>query len=250
MMWGVMSILTGQELASFLPLSSHVFVGTAHDFTGALISRFFLGFVEASFFPGALFLLSKWYKRSELGLRTAILSSGLLISNAFGSLMASGILSGMQGKLGFAAWRSVVLLRRPNFLTVIHPRWLFFIEGALTILVAAVAVFVLPDFPQKSHWLLSSEELRLVEVRMQEDAGLGGSDEIECKDSHSGLLEALSDWRVYWLAVADASLVISLSFNAFFPTLTETLGYSPTVTLLLCAPPWVFATVVALAVSR
>ena len=253
MIWGLMSILTGQELASFLLLSSYVFVGTARDFTGALISRFFLGFVEASFFPGALFLLSKWYKRSELGLRTAVLSSGLLISNAFGSLMASGILSGMQGKLGFAAWRSVVLLRRPNFLTVIHARWLFFIEGALTILVAVVAVFVLPDFPHKSHWLLSSEELRLVEVRMQEDAGLGGSDEIDCKDSHvpaSGLLEALSDWRVYWLALANASLIISLSFNAFFPTLTETLGYSPTVTLLLCAPPWIFATVVALAVSR
>ena len=74
---------------------------------GLMAARFFLGFVEAAFFPGALFLLSKWYKRSELGLRTCILSCGSLISNAFGSLIASGILDGMEGKLGHAAWRCV-----------------------------------------------------------------------------------------------------------------------------------------------
>ena len=142
-------------------------------------------------------------------------------------------------------------MQESGSLTRVHLRWLFFIEGALTILVAVIAVFVLPDFPQKSHWFLSEEEMRLAELRMQEDVGIGDSDETECEGSRvPGLLEALGDWRVYWLALALASLVVSLSFNAFFPTLTETLGYSPTVTLLLCVPPWVFATVVALAVSR
>jgi hypothetical protein len=89
----------------------YVLAGATHNFAGALLTRFFLGFVEAAFFPGALFLLSKWYKRSELGLRTALLSCGILISNAFGSLMASGILNGMQGKLGHAAWRSVTFVQ-------------------------------------------------------------------------------------------------------------------------------------------
>ncbi|KAF8272071.1 major facilitator superfamily domain-containing protein [Lactarius quietus] len=190
--------------------------GATHNFTGALITRFFLGFVEAAFFPGALFLLSKWYKRSELGLRTAMLSCGSLISNAFGSLMASSILSEMQGKLGHAAWR-----------------WLFYIEGTLTILVAILAIFILPDFPENSHGFLSPEEVRLAQLRMLEDVGVGDD---ETKSSRfPGLFEAL---------------VVSLSFNAFFPTLTETLGYSPTVTLLLCAPPWIFATMVAFAVTR
>jgi MFS family permease len=77
--------------------------GVCHNFTGALLTRFFLGFIEAAFFPGALFLLSKWYKRSELGQRTALLSCGSLISNAFGSLIASGILDGMEGVLGHPA---------------------------------------------------------------------------------------------------------------------------------------------------
>lgn len=75
--WGTISILTG----------------ITHNFVGALLTRFFLGFVEAAFFPGALFLLSKWYTKKELGLRTAILYCGSLISNAFGPLMAAGILA-------------------------------------------------------------------------------------------------------------------------------------------------------------
>ena len=87
-------------LSSFSPVTLFMF-----SFTGALLTRFFLGFIEAAFFPGALFLLSKWYKRDELGLRTALLYCGSLISNAFGSLIASGILDSMDGKLGRAAWR-------------------------------------------------------------------------------------------------------------------------------------------------
>ena len=50
----------------------------------------------------------------------------------------------------------------------------FFVEGAPTILVAVIAVLVLPDFPQKSHWFLS-EEIWLAELRMREDAGMSGS---------------------------------------------------------------------------
>lgn len=203
------------------------------SFVGALLTRFFLGFVEAAFFPGALFLLSKWYKRSELGMRTAILSCGSLISNAFGSLIASGILDGMEGKLGHSAWR-----------------WLFFIEGALTMFFAVLAIFILPDFPSTSHTWLSAEEVRLAERRMEEDVGVGDEEQTEAAGQMHGLVLAFTDWKVWWLALALTSLVVSLSFNAFFPTLSATMGYNPTITLLLCAPPWVFATIVAFCVCR
>jgi len=212
--WGTISCLTG----------------ITNNFTGALLTRFFLGFVEAAFFPGALFLLSKWYKRSELGLRTAILYCGNIISNAFGALMASGILNNMQGKLGHAAWR-----------------WLFYIEGALTIAIAIIAIFVLPDFPSTTKWL-SEQERALAIRRMEEDAGVG--DEGETEGHGRGLWLAVSDWKVWWLSLALTSQVVALSFNAYFPTLSATLGYSRTVTLLLCAPPFVFAAIVAFVLSR
>jgi MFS family permease len=214
--WGVISVLTG----------------VTHNFVGALLTRFFIGFVEAAFYPGALFLLSKWYKRNELGLRTAILFCGNIISNAFGSLLASGILNGMQGKLGHAAWR-----------------WLFFIEGALTIAVAIIAIFILPDFPTTTRWL-SQEERALAIRRAEEDAGVGDEAEPESPGHASGLISAITDWRVWFYAVAQTTQTIALSFNAYFPTLTQTLGYNRTVTLLLCAPPFAFAAICAFVVTR
>ncbi|GLB33759.1 putative major facilitator superfamily protein [Lyophyllum shimeji] len=207
--WGMISVLTG----------------ITHNFVGALLTRFFLGFVEAAFFPGALFLLSKWYKREELGLRTAILYGGNIISNAFGALMASGILSGMQGKLGHAAWR-----------------WLFYIEGALTIGIAVLAIFILPDFPANSRWL-SPQERALAMRRMEEDVGVG--DEEQTENQGSGLWLALTDIKVWWLALAMTAQVVALSFNAYFPTLSATLGYNTTVTLLLVAPPFVFTVIIS-----
>ncbi|KAI0787159.1 MFS general substrate transporter [Irpex lacteus] len=217
MVWGMISCLTG----------------VTTNFVGALLTRFFLGFVEAAFFPGALFLLSKWYTRRELGMRTALLSCGSLISNAFGSLIASGILDGMEGKLGHSAWR-----------------WLFYIEGAMTIFVAFCAIFILPDFPSTSWRWLSPEEVLLAERRMAEDVGVGDEGETEGQGQLHSLISAVSDWKVWWLALAQTSMTIFLSFNAYFPTLSATLGYDRTVTLLLCAPPWVFATIVAFSVCR
>ncbi|THH31322.1 hypothetical protein EUX98_g2895 [Antrodiella citrinella] len=216
--WGTISCLTG----------------VTNNFVGALLTRFFLGFVEAAFFPGAYFLLSKWYKRSELGLRIAILYCGNIISNAFGSLMASGILSGMEGKLGHSAWR-----------------WLFYIEGALTIFVALSAIFILPDFPAttKGKWL-SDQERALAMKRMEEDAGVGDETETEVGGPTAGLMLALKDWKVWWMALAMTSQVVALSFNAYFPTLSATMGFGPTVSLLLCAPPFAFTAILAFFLSR
>ncbi|KAF8639444.1 hypothetical protein AX16_010299 [Volvariella volvacea WC 439] len=216
MIWGAISCLTG----------------ITHNFVGALLTRFFLGFVEAAFFPGALFLLSKWYKRNELGLRTAILYCGNIISNAFGALMASGILSGMDGILGHAAWR-----------------WLFFVEGAITIAVAVVAIFVLPDFPTTTRWL-TPEERALALRRMEEDVGVGDQDETEEGSMGHGFILAIKDWKVWWLAFTLTSFTTSLSFNAYFPTLSATMGFNRTVTLLLCAPPFLVTAILAFVVCR
>jgi MFS family permease len=93
------------------------------SYSQAFCSRFLVGFLEATFYPGAVYLISRWYffsfmrqtgllkgcryKREELGYRTAFFTAGIGISNAFGSLLASGILATMEGFLGYAAWRLV-----------------------------------------------------------------------------------------------------------------------------------------------
>ncbi|KAG6861000.1 hypothetical protein C0995_005020 [Termitomyces sp. Mi166 len=201
--WGFISMLTG----------------TTTNFFGALCTRFFLGFVEAAFFPGALFLISKWYTRNELSRRTALLFCGNLASNAFGSLIASGILDTMDGVLGFTAWR-----------------WLFFVEGFLTILVAIIGMFVLPDFPESPcRWLTPAERAlaihRMTEVAetdtmvpLNEDSVAFAEDDSETakqlNKTEQGLQLALEDQKVWWLALSLGVMTVSLSFNVFFPTLT------------------------------
>ncbi|EGN94397.1 hypothetical protein SERLA73DRAFT_77799 [Serpula lacrymans var. lacrymans S7.3] len=216
--WGVISILTG----------------VTENFVGALLTRFFIGFVEAAFFPGALFLISRWYKRDEVGLRTSILYCGSLISNGFGALIASGILADMQGKLGHAAWR-----------------WLFYIEGSITIFVAICAMFILPDFPENTRWL-TPEERQLAITRLQEDVAKSSLD-IDLNVYVSplqGLWMGLTDWRMWWFAAAAVFQLLAQSFYIFFPTLSATMGYGTTISLLLCAPPWVFSALLAFVVSR
>ncbi len=46
-----------------------------------VVVRFFLGIVEAVFFPGAVFLISSWYTRKEMAMRCAILFGGNMLSN-------------------------------------------------------------------------------------------------------------------------------------------------------------------------
>lgn len=114
--------------------------------------------------------------------------------------------------------------------------------------IAFIALFVLPDFPATSKFL-SPLERTLAIQRMTEDAGVGDQNETE-HGAANGLWQAFADWKVWWLAFALTAEVVALSFNAYFPTLSATLGYSTTVTLLLCAPPFVFTAIFAFIWSR
>ena len=124
-------------------------------------------------------------------------------------------------------------------------------------------MFILPDFPTTTRWL-SPLERKLALRRMEEDGGLHMSDQDEA-DVHSTIptIEAdgptkqrhafwatMTDLKAWWLAVALSSEVIALSFNAFFPTLTATLNFNTTITLILVAPPWFVAAVGAFFVAR
>ncbi|GAA5865780.1 hypothetical protein JCM3774_003089 [Rhodotorula dairenensis] len=203
--------------------------GAVKSFGPALVVRLLLGVAECSFFPGSLLLLASWYKKNELGKRITLLYCGSLISNAFGPLIAAGILGTMEGKGGVRAWQ-----------------WLFYIEGALTMFFAIIAALVLPDFPHNSRHF-SKAELELAQLRMTEDVGTKDDTKVS---SWTAFKFAMSDYKLWTMVFALTSMVISLSFNQFFPQLTKTLGYDNTASLLLCAPPFVFAAIVAFFVSR
>ncbi|KUL90641.1 hypothetical protein ZTR_00082 [Talaromyces verruculosus] len=201
--------------------------GLAQNFSHMVAIRFLLGFVEAAFLPGALLILSKWYTRKELTTRNAILFCGNLISNAFSSLIAAGVLSNMQGVLGHSAWR-----------------WLFWIEGAITMVIALFAAFVLLDLPSNARGFTEDERL-VAQLRILEDIGEADIDSDE-QSLFTGLIMALKDFKIYIMMLSLTAYVVGLSFNAFFPTLTATLGFSYVPTLLMSAPPWAFSCIVSL----
>lgn len=147
-----------------------------------LAVRICLGFVESAFFPGALALLGYFYKKEEMATRTAILFSGSIISNAFSGLISAGILSGMEGKAGLPAWK-----------------WLFILEGCVTVVVAGIAVFILPDMPGNSKFL-SPEERQMAVNRLSVNAGTTLSPNDEEGSPMQGFLMAVKDIKVWVLA--------------------------------------------------
>ncbi|KAJ5802991.1 uncharacterized protein N7503_005441 [Penicillium pulvis] len=203
--------------------------GAVQSYRGLLALRFILGFVEAPFFPGALFLFSSWYTRKELAARISILYVAAQISGAFGGLLGSAIMSGMDGKAGLPAWR-----------------WLFIIEGASTIPVALLAMVTLPDYPATTKWLTDEERILAI-TRLAEDGN--ESDHDETNNKFEGLKLAFSDPVLYIIWLMQLGLNTSACFTNFFPTIVATLGYGTTETLLLSAPPYIFAAILSVANS-
>lgn len=131
-----------------------------------------------------LFYLSKWYTKGELNLRMSIFYSGSLLSGAFGNLIAAGILNGLAGKRGLAAWQ-----------------WLYIIEGSITMAIGIAIMCILPDFPDT--WKALSPEMKHVaNRRMAIDAAEADVDEAGGMSQWKGIKLAFADPKTYILAIA------------------------------------------------
>ncbi|KAI1389214.1 putative MFS transporter [Hypoxylon trugodes] len=200
-----------------------------HTFTSLVVCRFFLGFAEAPFFPGAILLMSSWYTRSELALRIAWFYCGHSVANAFGGLLGAGVLGNLSGAHGISGWR-----------------WLFIIEGSITIFSAICSAFILPNYPATTNWL-TPEERAYAQWRLVKEAG--EADEANASSIKEGVKMALRDPRLYLFTLLQHASLLSQTFQYFFPTIVETLGYSNIQTLLLTVPVWVVTLVISLLVT-
>ncbi|KAL3476701.1 major facilitator superfamily domain-containing protein [Aspergillus californicus] len=91
-----------------------------------LVTRFLLGLLEGGFIPGALYYLSTWYKKEETSLRVTLFFFGQMFSGATSSLISAGLLT-LSGKRGLAGWR-----------------WIFLVEGVITLTIGIVFVLLVP----------------------------------------------------------------------------------------------------------
>ncbi|KAI0885042.1 putative MFS transporter [Annulohypoxylon maeteangense] len=192
----------------------------SRNFSSLVVCRFFLGLAEAPFFPGAMLLMSSWYTRQELALRIAWFYCGHSFANAFGGLLGAGVLANLSGAHGIAGWR-----------------WLFIIEGSLTIGSAICSTFILPDYPSTTRWL-SSEERAYAQWRLVKE--VGEADAPGASTIKEGVMLALRDPRLYLFTLLQHASLLTQTFQYFFPTILQTLGYGNIETLLLTAPVWAF----------
>ncbi|KAL4779661.1 major facilitator superfamily domain-containing protein [Aspergillus varians] len=123
---------------------------------GIMAIRFFLGIAESSTFVGTHYILGSWYTEKELGKRSGIFTASGLAGTMFGGFIQTGIHSSMDGMQGLSGWR-----------------WLFLIDGLITIPIAVYGFLVFPDTPTttKARYL-TSEEKALAVARIPESGAV------------------------------------------------------------------------------
>jgi hypothetical protein len=90
----------------------------------------------------------------------------------------------MNGTRGLSAWR-----------------WLFIIEGGVTVFIAGFGYFVLPNFPRTTSWL-TEEERQLAAWRLEEDIGQDDWIDSQHQTFGHGLKLAFTDPKMYILVCA------------------------------------------------
>jgi MFS transporter, ACS family, tartrate transporter len=195
--WGVIS-------------SANALVTSAPEFFAL---RFLLGTAEAGFFPGMLLYLTYWFPQSHRARLTANFMIGIPLAFVIGAPLSSTILS-LSGAAGLSGWQ-----------------WLFLIEGAPALVLAFVALKLLPDRPEAADWL-STEEKTAIATRLA----------AEDQSSEHNLLPALVDVRVWGLGLALFGIVMGYyGAGLWLPQIVKAMGFSITAVGVLVAVPFAVA---------
>lgn len=192
----------------------------AKSYSQLLGIRAVLGAVEAVFFPGAVYFLSAWYTKRELGKRLAGLYIAQQVGNAFGGLFAAAVFQ-LDGAHGIRGWQ-----------------WLFIIEGCATVGVGAICACLMPEYPHNSR-MLSPFERDLAVWRIESESGAAEGSESE--SVLKSFVVALKDPKLLLLIFCNMMSQAQGSIANYFPTLVASLGYNSTISLLLTAPPYILA---------
>lgn len=196
------------------------FMGLVHNFSGLAAARFFLGVSEAGLFPGVAYYLSCWYKRGELGIRTAIFFSAAALAGSFGGLLAAAIalMKGVGGKPGWT--------------------WIFILEGLATVVLGVISYWLVHDFPDEAKFLSEADRSRVIRRLKADDQSSAEHESFKM----AYFWAAVTDWKTLAFAIiymgCDGALY---AFSLFLPTIIAELGYATTKANLLTVPPYAAA---------
>ncbi|KIX07327.1 uncharacterized protein Z518_01980 [Rhinocladiella mackenziei CBS 650.93] len=202
--------------------------GFVKSYEALAVCRTLLGFFEAGFFPGCVYLVSCWYVRYEVQKRLAFFYLLSVLVGGFANILAYGLMQ-MEGVGGQRGWQ-----------------WIFIIEGLLTVLVAAGAWFVIVDFPDKAEkkGLLTHEQAAFIARRIEVDRGDAVPDPLTWEK----FFHHLKDIKLWIFATLFMSSTMpAYAFAYFTPVIIRGMGYTAGIANVLSAPPVVSAVITALA---
>ncbi|KAH8690018.1 major facilitator superfamily domain-containing protein [Talaromyces proteolyticus] len=196
-------------------------VGAAQDFKGLMCVRFAIGMAEAGFYPSVLYHMAFWYKPAEMPWRIALFYSLGQVSSALSGLLAYAI-SFMDGVGGLAGWR-----------------WLFILEGIPALILAFVALFWLPDYPESAKMLTEDERVYVTGRLAGTAAPLGKGKSKQWDWTAFKILlysPTVYTFAVYWIGHGIGGFGVSYAL----PTVIYELGFTTTAkSQLMNIPPYV-----------
>ncbi|KAJ5682212.1 high-affinity nicotinic acid transporter [Penicillium macrosclerotiorum] len=197
------------------------------NWQGLYACRLLMGFFEAGLIPCINVYIALVYKKSERGKRSATIFAFSAFSSAFGGLLAYG-LTQVHGPNGWEGWR-----------------WLFAVEGAMTLVLVPLFLFLFPKHPTLA-WFLTAEEKTLMQARYDNDPHWGQDENFTWADSLSIFTDP--KWYAFW--TYQFSVDISLyGFTTFLPKIVSGLGYSGVQANLMTVPIYMVGLIWFLAIA-
>lgn len=199
-------------------------MGLVKNYGQLVATRVLLGVFEAGLYPGIAFYLTTFYRRGEMQFRQSIFTSASAVAGAFSGLLAWAIAK-MDGVGNLAGWR-----------------WIFILEGIVTVLVACVSFFLLANSPETAHYL-TPEERAFVAYRLQHDNNSTFKHQTVAVHEESKAIsmvfvkQVFTDPQLYFHIMMFMGIVCPLyGISLFLPTIVKSMGYSSAKAQLMTVP--------------
>jgi len=197
--------------------------------TGFYFLRLLTGAAEAGFFPGIVLYLSQWFPAVRRGRIMALFMSAIPVSGLIGGPFSGWILNHFAvGQGGLAAWQ-----------------WMFLLQGIPTVILGALAIFLLSNNFASAKWL-SAHERAVLETDQRLDAA---SKPATVTHSVGAVFKNPTIWAFGLVYFCIQSGVYAINF--WLPSIIKNLGFNDNLVIgWISAIPYLLAGVFMLLVGR
>ncbi|KAL2135936.1 hypothetical protein VTI74DRAFT_6164 [Chaetomium olivicolor] len=207
--------------------------------SGFLATRALLGLLEGGFIPDIVLWLSYFYTSRELPIRLSYFWTTLSLTTIITSLLAFALLH-LRGVNGWAGWR-----------------WLFLVEGLITMVIGLSSFFNMPASAVQTKtwfrpkgWFTDREVSIIVNRVLRDDPSKGDMHNREAITPRR-LWEVLKEYDLWPLyAIGIIAFIPQGPVTAYLTLTLRSLGFNPFVTNLLTIPATVFHIITLLLVTR